>query len=230
MAIYVPNVGEMEALQDILCSQAFRLGLYKAQITPDGNTIFGTMTELDAESGGYQTKDLSNDVVLDALTASKWYLAINANNKAEATHDAVDTPQEWVFNADDVVNGDTAYGIFMWTLILNFTSGGTVEFKVGDHVYGSTGDGDAIITAIRLRSGTWAAGTAVGTLCIKNQTGTFQSEHINNVGASDVSDNGDITGDSDKQIILVEPFATAQAIDTVGQKIQYTPKITLSTA
>jgi len=230
VSIYVPNIGEMEALQDILNSQALRLGLYKAQVTPDGNTIFGTMTELDAESGGYQTKDLANAVVLDVLTASKWYLAINSSNKAEATYDAVDTPQEWVFNAADVDNGDTAFGVFMWTLILNFTSGGTVEFKVGDHVYGSTGNGDAIITDIRLRSGTWAAGTAAGTLCIKSQSGTFEAEHINNVGASDVSDNGDIVGDSDKQIILVESFATAQVIDTVGQKIQYTPKITLSTA
>ena len=230
MSIFVPNVGELEMLKNILASQSLRLGLYKTQITPGGNMVFATMTELDAESGGYQTKDLANVIVTDALTASKWYIYTNSNGKAEAQYGAADTPQEWVFNADDVANSDAAYGIFMWSLILEFTSGGTVEFKVGDSVYGSTGDGAAIITDIRLKSGTWAGGDAVGTLCIKTQTGTFEAEAINNVAADDVTDNGTITGDSTKKLILVEAFSAEQDIDTVGQKILYTPKITLTTA
>lgn len=230
MAIFVPNVGELEMLKDILISQAWRLGLYKTQITPDGNTVFSTLTELDAEAGGYATKDLANVVVTDALTASKWYVYTNASGKAEAQYGAADTPQEWVFNAADVANGDTAYGIFMWSLTLDFTSGGTVEFKVGDNVYGSTGAGAAIITDIRLKSGTWAGGDAAGTLCLKTQTGTFEAEAINNIGPADVTDNGTITGDSDKKLILVEAFSAGQAIDTVGQKILYTPKVTLTSA
>jgi len=215
-------------MQDILTTQALRLGLYKTLITPDGNTIFSTMTELDAESGGYQTKDLSNDVVRDALTASKWYLAINSDNKAEATYDAVDAPQEWVFNADDVANGDTAYGIFMWTLTLGFTSGGTVELKVGDTITSVVGGETAVCTGVRLISGSWAAGTAIGVLCLKTQSGAFQAGAINNTAGAE--DYGTIAGDIDKKLILVESFATAQVIDTVGQKIQYTPKLTLSTA
>lgn len=230
MSIFVPNVGEKEMLMNILASQSLRLGLYKTQITPDGNTVFSTLTELDAEADGYATKDLANVVVTDALTASKWYVYTNASGKAEAQYGAADTPQEWVFNAADVANSDTAYGIFMWSLALDFTSGGTVEFKVGDNVYGSTGDGAAIITDIRLKSGAWGDGDAAGTLCIKTQTGTFQSEAINNVGASDVTDNGTITGDSDKKLILVETFSAGQAIDTVGQKILYTAKLTLTSA
>lgn len=232
MAIFVPNVGEKEMLIDILISQAWRLGIYKTQVTPDGNTVFSTLTELDAESGGYATKDLANEVVLDALTADKWYVYTNADGKAEAQYDAADTPQEWTFVADDVANSDTAYGIFMWSLTLAFTLGGAnaVEFKVGDTIYGSTSDGAAVITDIRLTSGTWAGGDAAGTLCLKTQTGTFQSEKINNVGAADVTDNGTITGDSTKTLILVEAFTSGQEVDTVGQKIKYTPKISLTSA
>lgn len=228
MSIYVPNIGEHEALQDILCGQAFRLGLYKVQMTPDGSTTFSTLTELDAESGGYATKDLGNAVVLDALTADKWFLATNANNKAEATYDAADTPQEWLFNAADVANGDTAYGVFMWTLTIDFTSGGTTELVVGDTITSVVGGESAVCTAIRLRSGTWAAGTAAGTLCLKSATGAFAAGAINNTGAAD--DYGTIAGDIDKRIFMVEAFSTPQEIDTVGQKIQYTPKITMSTA
>jgi len=228
MAIYVPNIGEQEALQDILISQAFRLGLYKTQITADGNTIFSTMTELDAEAGGYATKDLTNNVAVDALTASKWYVTVNSSNKAEATYDAVDTPQEWVFNAADVANSDTAYGVFMWTLTIDFTSGGAVELKVGDTITSVAGATNAICTAVRLQSGTWAGGDAAGTLCLKTQSGVFAAGAINNTAGAE--DYGTIAGDTDKKIIMVEAFSTAQAIDTVGQKIQYTPKITLSTA
>ena len=225
--IYVPNVGEMEALKDILVSQAFRLGLYKTHVTPDGNTIFSTMTELDAESGGYATKDLSNNICTDALTADKWYFAVNSDGKAEATYDAVDTPQEWVFNAADVANGDTAYGIFMWALTIAFTSGGTVELKVGDTITSVVGGETAILTSVRLTSGTWAGGDAAGVLCLKTQSDAFQAGAINNTAGAE--DYGTIAGDTDKKLILVEAFSAGQTIDTVGQKIQYTPKITLST-
>lgn len=222
--IYVPNVGEMEALKDILVSQAFRLGLYKTHVTPDGNTIFSTMTELDAEAGGYATKDLSNDICDDALTADKWYFAVNADGKAEATYDAVDTPQEWVFNAADVANGDTAYGIFMWSLTIAFTGGDAAAIKVGDTVTSAIGGETAIVTSIRLTSGAWGV-DAAGVLCLKTQSGVFQAGELN-VSAVGLAD---IAGDTDKKLILVEAFSAGQAVDTVGQKIQYTPKITLST-
>jgi hypothetical protein len=222
--IYVPNIGEMEALKDILVSQAFRLGLYKAHVTPDGNTIFSTITELDAEAGGYATKDLSNDICEDALTADKWYFAVNSDGKAEATYDAADTPQEWLFNAADVANGDTAYGIFMWALTIAFTGGDAAAIKVGDTVASVVGGETAIVTSIRLTSGTWGV-DAAGVLCLKTQSGVFQAGGLN-VSAVGLAD---IAGDTDKQLILVEAFSAGQAIDTVGQKIQYTPKITLST-
>lgn len=224
MTLYCPNLGEKELLQDILTSQAWRLGLYKAHIIPDGSTIFSTMEELDAEAGGYQTKDLSSSTVTDALTADKWYIYTNSSGKAEAQYDAEDISQDWTFIQADVDNADTAYGVMMWTLTIGFTSGGTEEVLIGDTITGLTGGATAIVTCVRLESGTWAGGDAAGTLCIKTQTGTFEAEGITRA----VADCGTITGDSDKQLLLVESFTAGQDIDTVGQKIMYTPRITLS--
>ena len=225
MAIFVPNVGELEMLRDILTSQAYRLGLYKAQITPDGNTVFSTMTELDAEVDGYQTKDLANEIVTDALTADKWYVYTNADGKAEAQYDADETPQEWTFNAADVANSDTAYGIFMWSLTKDFTGGDAAEIRVGDTVTSAVGGETAIVTGVRLLSGAWGV-DAAGVLCLKTQSGVFQTGELN-VSAVGLAD---IVGDTDKKLILVEAFSTEQEIDTVGQKIKYTPKLTLTTA
>lgn len=226
MAVYIPNIGEKEVLMDILTASQLRLGLYKNQVTPDGNTVFETLTEVDEESGGYATKDLVNVVVTDALTAAKWYVSTNASGKGEAKYGAVDTYEEWVFNAADVANAATAYGVMMWTLVLPFTSGGTEEPVAGDTLIGVSSSATALITHIRLHSGTWAGGDAAGEFCIKTQTGTYQSEGVKIV-ASDV---GTITADSVKRLIAVEAFTTGKLIETVGQKIQYTPVITAATA
>jgi len=226
MAVFIPNIGEKEVLMDILTASQLRLGLYKNQITPDGNTVFATLTEVDTEAGGYATKDLVNVVVEDALTASKWYVSTNASNKGQAQYGAVSTYEEWVFNAADVANGDTAYGVMMWTLVLPFASGGVEEPVAGDTLTGLVGGATAIITHIRLKSGTWAGGDAVGDFCIKTQTGTFQSEGVKIV----TNDVATITADSEKRLIAVEAFTTGKLIETVGQKIQYTPIITASTA
>jgi hypothetical protein len=175
MTLYCPNIGEKEFLKDLLVSQAWRLGLYKVHINPDGNTVFSTMTELDAEAGGYATKDLDNAIVTDALTADKWYVYTNEDGKAEAQYGADGAPEEWTFIQDDVDNADTAYGVMMWTLTLDFTSGGTDEIEVGSTVTGLIGGATAVVTAVRLESGTFAGGDAAGTLCLKTQTGAFEA-------------------------------------------------------
>lgn len=74
---------------------------------------------------------------------------------------------------------------------LAFTSGGTTEIVVGD-VICQTGI-NAVVTAISAITGTWAAGTAAGTLTIKNQIGTFAAGAVY-VGAG--SDEATIAGDS----------------------------------
>ena len=62
---------------------------------------------------------------------------------------------------------------------LTFTSGGSYEIVVGDIIKGATGNAVAYVTAITLTAGSWASGTAVGILWLKNQIGTFQSEELN---------------------------------------------------
>ena len=223
MAVFIPNIGEKEVLMDILTASQLRLGLYKNNITPDGNTVFATLTEVDAEVDGYQTNDLGNLVVEDALTAAKWYVSTNSSNKAEAKYGAVDTYEEWVFNAADVANADTAYGVMMWTLTIDFTAGDAAAINVGDTVTDDGGE-TAIVTGVRLKSGAWGV-DAAGTLCLKTQSDVFIAGDLN-VG---VTLNATIAGDTDKVLMAVEPFTAGQDIDTVGQKIQYIPVLTMAT-
>jgi hypothetical protein len=62
-----------------------------------------------------------------------------------------------------------------------FTSGGTVEVLPGDKLVGNTSTGaSAIISAVVLTGGTWAAGDAAGSFLFSatNQKGTFGSETV----------------------------------------------------
>lgn len=309
MSIYVPNVGEMEMLKSIIRSEAVILGLYKNAVTPDGNTVISTLTPVTTQ-GGYAPIALTNDITESALTADKWYLSQDGNGRAAAQYD--DEPVGWTFDGTNVAAGETAYGIFGYTLILPFDAGQN-EIKVGDKIK-SGNAATAIVTHVFLTSGSWGAGTAAGWLCIKTQTGTFVNNdplykfgEINaisivaggtgyavgdiititqsggsgalivvttvNTGAitaaevivggtgyaaasglptvkvtgsgnddatltiSSVkttayatSDTGTVNGgDSLQKLLFVEAFTSGYAIDTVGQKITYVPKITLST-
>lgn len=64
-----------------------------------------------------------------------------------------------------------------------FTSGGVTAIAVGDTIEGETGGATANVVAVDLDSGTWAAGTAAGTLYVDTLVGAFQAETIK-VGAS----------------------------------------------
>lgn len=61
---------------------------------------------------------------------------------------------------------------------LAYTSGGTTEVVAGDWIVGATGAAKALVLSVTLTTGTWAGGTAAGTLRICSQHGTFQSENI----------------------------------------------------
>jgi hypothetical protein len=306
VSIYVPNVGEMEMLKSIIESEALILGLYKTAVTPDGNTTIETLTPLTV-TGGYAPIALANDVCLDALTASKWYAAVDSNGRAAAQYN--DVPVSWTFDSANVALGETAFGVYGYTIILPFDTG-SKEIRVGDKIKSAAG-ATGIVTAVFLTSGSWGAGTAAGWLCIKTQTGTFVDSEalfkfgevataslgaggtgwavgdiftITQSGASGflgvvasvnggavvtfvVVDGGTgystastlpspkITGsgvdltitiasikssayaltntgaaaDAIKRLVFMEAFTTGYLIDTVGQKITYVPKITLST-
>jgi hypothetical protein len=76
---------------------------------------------------------------------------------------------------------------------LAYTSGGTTELTAGMVIVGATSAAVAIIKSLTLTSGSWAAGTAAGTLTLCSQVGTFQSE---NVFTDDGSNDATIAGDS----------------------------------
>ncbi len=63
--------------------------------------------------------------------------------------------------------------------MLSFTSGGTYQIVPGDVITGATSAKTAIVIQVTLSSGTWAAGTASGTLRLRLQSGDFVAENLN---------------------------------------------------
>jgi hypothetical protein len=226
--LYFPNVGELEMLKAEMIAQPIHLGLYSNQVIADGNTTMDTLEELLSGGGrGYALKELTNEVVLNALTADKWLISTNAQGKAQAQyHNAALT---WIMTAMDVADGKTIYGAFGYALVVPF-DGGVTEIKVGDTITGHTSAATGIVTQVRKFSGTWAGGTAAGELVIKTKTGTFQNdEEIWVSGAKVAVSNTGATADAHKRLIFVDTFSEGHAIDTVGLTVEYTPKMTLST-
>lgn len=167
MSGYAPNQGELEMLKNNLLMQAVILGLYSNVVSPDGSLTPAGLTEL-ATDGGYARIPLANDVVENALTANKWYVAPDANGKASAQYGLTAGPQTWTFTAADV--GKTVNGIFGFTQVLAFTAG-LQPIRVGDVVI--QGAVCAEVTGVQIASGSWAAGTAAGNIYLKRQSGVF---------------------------------------------------------
>lgn len=70
------------------------------------------------------------------------------------------------------------------SLELTFNSGGTYVVAVGNTITGATSAATGVVTAVVLRSGTWAGGDAAGSIRIATETGTFASGENLNVGAN----------------------------------------------
>jgi hypothetical protein len=205
MTVYVPNVGEKDMLKDILAAEALVLGIFSNLVVPDGNTIFDTLTELLKDgSRAYAEKALGTDLNESALAADKWYITNDANGKALATYS--NAAQVWTFNAYDVADGATAYGIFAFSWVLPFDAG-TKEIKVGDIIKGVSSGATGIVTAVKVFSGSWALGTAAGELNIKTKTGTFQ-------------DNEDITKQGSIASVTVVGAGTGYAVGDILQITQ----------
>lgn len=88
-----------------------------------------------------------------------------------------DTLIEWV-PASNEVPGDWRY--------LPFTSGGTHEVLVGDTLTGATGGATADVVLIEVTGGTWGGGDAAGFFIMRNQSGAFESENLNEGGNGNV--------------------------------------------
>lgn len=228
MSVYIPNQGELEALKAVLIAEAQILGLYKNQVLPDGNTIMDVLEEMPTGGGrNYAAKSLKNEIS-PAAAADKWAVQINSQGKAEAAYG--DAAQEWQFLAADVADGNTVYGAFAYTWLLPFDAG-TGEIKVGDTVTGGTSGATGVVTMVQLTSGSWGGGNAAGWLCIKSKTGTFQNDEALQVGGvQKAASNTGATGDAHKKLLWLEAFSSGIAVNTTGQKIQYQPKLTMSSA
>lgn len=70
--------------------------------------------------------------------------------------------------------------------ILAFTSGSVVP-QIGDQISGATGGATGVIEQYEVTSGTWAGGDAAGNIWIRDQSGTFQSENLDNDTASETN-------------------------------------------
>lgn len=228
--MYFPNIAELESLKCLLTSQAWRLGLYKNVLSPDGSMSMLQIQEMPAGGGrGYATKDLVN-AIAEALTADKWYLSLNAAGKAEARYhnDWI----IWTFNATDVGDGNTVFGAFAYVYVVPF-DGGVGEIKVGDTVTGATSGATGVVTAVHLISGTWGGSDAAGYLVIKDKSATaFQNDEDLNVSAvkKAVSNTGTLyAGDAHKQLLFVDEFSEPKPITVSGQQVKYVPKFSQST-
>lgn len=227
--IYIPNIGEKEALKCILMTQAIILGLYKNQVIPDGNTIFETLEEMPTGGGrGYAAKALTNDIKEGVAVADKWAITINSSGKAEAQYSNV--PQVWTFQDPDVADENSVYGVFGYVNVIPF-DGGVTEIKVGDTLVGHTSAAQGAVTGIAVTSGTWGSGDAAGFAYIKTKLGTFQNdEELWVSGAKVAVSNTGGTGDAHKRLIFVEALSESIVIDTLGQKIQHPPRLAMSTS
>lgn len=85
-----------------------------------------------------------------------------------------------------------------WTLCdlgrtISFTSGGTHEVLENDTLTGAVSGATAVVKRIILTSGSWADGDAAGTFVLYSQSGTYQSETLNEGANTNVCT---IAGDS----------------------------------
>ena len=172
VSVYCPNEGEKEDLRAILKTKPLNLFLYKNSVIGEGALLFSSLTEW-ATGGGrnYAQKALSIDLVEDAIAASKWFLTTNALGRAEGQYN--NAALSWTFNAFDVADAASVYGVGAFVWVLPFDAG-AIEIKVGDKIKGVTSLATGIVTEVCVISGTWAAGTAAGFLTIMTKTGTFQ--------------------------------------------------------
>lgn len=172
MSMYFPNTGEIESMRCILMTQQWYLGLYRNIVTNDGSLTMLSLVEMPTGGGrGYVGKTLNMDFAT-ALSADKWFLSMNAQGKAEGAYH--NTYLEYEFNANDVADGNTVYGVFAYTWVVPFDAGAS-EIKVGDLIRGAVSGATGIVTGVVLTSGAWN-GTAVGYLFVKTKTGTFQND------------------------------------------------------
>ena len=76
--------------------------------------------------------------------------------------------------------------------VLPFTSGSRAPLP-GEMIFGATSLASATVLQVMLAAGSWAAGTAAGTIRLRDQSGTFVDEVLSVTGTADCAS---ISGDS----------------------------------
>jgi len=86
-----------------------------------------------------------------------------------------------------------------------YTSGGVAELLAGETLTGAISGATAQVVSFTLSSGTFAAGTAAGTLILDNQVGTFQAENQNSARQTNICTIGADTSayNSDRQAVAI---------------------------
>ncbi len=86
-----------------------------------------------------------------------------------------------------------------------YTSGGVAELQAGETLTGAISGATAQVVSYALDSGTFAAGTAAGTLILDNQVGTFQSENLDSTRQTNICTIGANTAayNPDRQAVAI---------------------------
>jgi hypothetical protein len=86
-----------------------------------------------------------------------------------------------------------------------YTSGGVAELLAGETLTGAISGATAQVVSYTLDSGTFAAGTAAGTLILDNQVGTFQSENLDSTRQANICTIGANTSayNPDRQAVAI---------------------------
>jgi len=97
----------------------------------------------------------------------------------------IDRSESFFGLTTDVAHDRSNNNIIGWDLkgaALAFTSG-SVEFTVGETLTGAASTTTGIVVAYHVTSGTWAGGTAAGTVWLKENVTDYQAENLNGTAA-----------------------------------------------
>ncbi len=215
MPTVVPNEGELLLLIFGLGGLPAKAGLYRNNVSLDGNTNYYLFEQLKTGGGrNYAEKSIDNAMNLTGLITGQYYVYTDSYGRAMATYcenSANESNIIWTFNSTDAGDGYSVKGYFMYSLVLPF-DGGEVEIKVGDTVTGGTSGATAKVAAIKVFSGDWSTDDAAGWMVVKDQTGTFINDEDLQVGGvtAAVSNTGtSFGGDTHKRVILAGSFTSA---------------------
>lgn len=84
----------------------------------------------------------------------------------------------------ELIYADIIEAILGNTWTLNFDSGGTFKATVGKYISGQLSKATGYICGVSLLSGTWAAGSAAGTLTLRRVKGDFINNENFNIGSN----------------------------------------------